>query len=74
MYFQIIKYIYLKLFQLQKKNEHNFDDIFPIQKKIKNMTYVYQIIRKNSNKYMEVIINIIKLNNNFPFMFLFTQN
>ena len=41
--------LYLKIFQLRDKNEHEFDDIFPIQKiRINNMNLCNRQLLKNS--------------------------
>jgi hypothetical protein len=69
--------IYLKIFQIENKNEHEFDDVFPIQKNmISNITVC---IPNNPEKilyqiYGENYKNKIKLNNNFsPMSFIYTK-
>ena len=69
--------LYLKIFQLRDKNEHEFDDIFPIQKiRINNMNLC---IPNNYEKILSQIYgnnykNNITLNNNYsPFSFIYTK-
>ena len=69
--------LYLKLFQLREKNEHEFDDVFPIQKiRINNMNLCIP------NNYEKILSQIygnnyqknITLNNNYsPFSFIYTK-
>ena len=72
-----INHIYLKIFQIENKNEHDFDDVFPIQKKI--ISNITVCIPNNPEKilyqiYGENYKNQIKLNNNFsPMSFIYTK-
>ena len=72
-----INHIYLKIFQIENKNEHDFDDVFPIQKQI--ISNITVCIPNNPKKilyqiYGENYKNQIKLNNNFsPMSFIYTK-